>query len=119
VEKVNLAEKFELFSEHWQPKLLGQLNDYDIRIAKIQGDFVWHTHDDTDEFFFIVKGQMEMVLRDKTIELEAGDIFVVPRGVEHKPYAPDECHILMLEPQGTLNTGADVNDRSVVELERI
>ena len=118
-EKINLNEKFDLFSERWSPKVVGQLNQYDIRIAKIIGEFVWHSHDDTDEFFLIVKGQMQMRLRDKTIDLKEGEIFVVPRGIEHQPFAEEECHILMLEPQGTLNTGAVTSDRTVHDLERI
>lgn len=119
MDKINLDEKFSLFTAHWQPKVLGLMNDYEIRIAKIHGDFIWHAHDDTDELFMIVKGRMRMALRDKAIDLKEGEIFVVPKGVEHKPYAENECHILMIEPQGTPNTGAVENERTVANLERI
>jgi len=119
MDKINLQEKFALFTEHWQPKLVGQLNDYEIRIAKIQGDFIWHSHADTAEFFMVIKGRMQMSLREKTVDLEAGDIFVVPQGIEHKPFAESECHIMMLELAGTSNTGSIENNRTVTKLERI
>jgi len=104
-EKVNLADKLRLFREHWQPKIVSRMNDYDIRIVKVKGEFVWHKHDDTDDFFLVLKGHLTIQLRDRNIELEEGELFVVPRGVEHCPRADDEASILLIEPIGTVNTG--------------
>lgn len=102
---INLSQKFELFSDYWSPKVIGQLNDYHLKLAKIKGEFVWHKHDDTDEMFFVVSGEMSIELRDGSVELSSGDLFVVPKGVEHRPSASAECKILLIEPAGTLNTG--------------
>jgi mannose-6-phosphate isomerase-like protein (cupin superfamily) len=104
-EKVNLADKLRLFQEHWQPKIVARMNDYDIRIVKVKGEFVWHKHDDTDDFFLVLKGHLTIQLRDRNVELEEGELFVVPRGVEHCPRADDEASILLIEPIGTVNTG--------------
>lgn len=102
---INLSEKFSTFSELWSPKIIGRLNNYHLKIAKICGEFIWHRHDETDEMFIVIEGSMDIHLRDKTIPLQAGEIFIVPKGVEHKPAARKECRIMMIEPAGTLNTG--------------
>lgn len=111
---INLAEKFGKFSEHWSPKVIGQINDLHIKIAKIQGEFVWHSHQDTDEFFMVHKGRLTIRFRDGEVILKPGDIHIVPKGVEHLPVASEECEIMMIEPAGTLNTG-DANDGRKVE----
>ncbi|KYH45585.1 cupin domain-containing protein [Branchiibius sp. NY16-3462-2] len=102
---VDLAEKFDLFSEHWSPKLVATLNDYDVKVVRIKGDFVWHTHEDTDELFVVIEGRLTIQLRDGDVELGPGQLFVVPRGVEHCPRADDEVKALLLEPAGVVNTG--------------
>ncbi len=120
LQKVNLAQKFMLFSEQWQPKIIGDLNDYQIKIARIEGDFVWHKHDDTDELFLVIKGQFTMKLREGDILLEEGEMIVIPAGVEHCPSAAEEVQILMFEKAGTLNTGdAADTDRTVQSPDRI
>ena len=102
---VDLAEKFDLFSEHWSPKLVATLNDYDVKVVRIKGDFVWHTHEDTDELFLVIEGRLTIQLRDGDVELGPGQLFVVPRGVEHCPRADNEVKALLLEPAGVVNTG--------------
>ena len=114
-ESINLAEKFSVLEKHWDPRIIAQLNDYHFNIAKIKGEFVWHSHPETDEMFLVVEGRMSIHLRDGTIDLGAGEMCVIPRGVEHKPAAGEECHILMMEPAGTLNTGDAGGDRTVDE----
>jgi mannose-6-phosphate isomerase-like protein (cupin superfamily) len=104
-DRVNLAEKLAAFGEHWSPKIVAQLNDYDIQVVKLKGEFVWHKHDDTDDFFLVLKGRMTVQLRDRDVHLEEGELFVVPRGVEHCPKADEEAHVLLIEPRGTPNTG--------------
>ena len=106
---INFEEKLLKFSEHWSPKIIAQLNDYHLKLAKVQGEFVWHDHPETDEVFIVVKGQLEILFRDGSVLLKEGEMFVVPKGVEHKPVAENECHILLIEPAGTVNTG-DVKD---------
>ena len=106
---INFEEKLLKFSEHWSPKIIAQLNDYHLKLAKVHGEFVWHGHPETDEVFIVVKGQLEILFRDGNVLLNEGEMFVVPKGVEHKPVAEDECHILLIEPAGTVNTG-DVKD---------
>ncbi len=110
---INLSEKFSKFSEHWSPKVIGQLNDLHIKIAKIQGEFVWHSHNDTDELFMVHKGCLTIRYRDGEANLKPGDIHIVPKGVEHLPVAGDECEIIMIEPAGTLNTGDSSDTRKV------
>lgn len=117
--KVNLEEKFSAFQDQWSPKIVGELNGQEIRLAKIEGDFVWHKHDDADEFFMVVKGQLTMHLRDRDIVLDEGEFFIVPSGVEHKPSASQETQIMMFETAGTTNTGNVDSDRTVDTLERI
>ena len=102
---INLAEKLSLFSEYFQPRTVGQFNGYDLMVVKAKGSFVWHKHDDTDDFFLVLKGRLVIQLRDGNVTLGPGEMFVVPRGVEHCPVAEDETHILLIEPTGTPNTG--------------
>ncbi|RPI90116.1 MAG: cupin domain-containing protein [Chloroflexi bacterium] len=111
-QSVNLQEKFAKFSEHWSPKIVAQMNNYHFKIAKIQGEFIWHDHPATDEVFVVLKGQLQLQFRDGSVILNEGEMFVVPKGVEHKPVAEHECHILMVEPAGTVNTGDVVNERT-------
>lgn len=118
-DKVNLADKFALFNEHWSPKIVGEVNDTHIKLAKLQGEFFWHNHPNEDEMFLVVKGTMTLKLRDRDIVLHPGEFFIVPKGVEHLPVADEEAHIILIEPQGTLNSGNVVNERTVAELERI
>ena len=119
MEKVNLVEKLATFLEHWKPKLVGQVNDFDVKLVKFKGEFVWHHHTDEDELFLLVKGRLRIELRDRGIELEEGEFFIVPKGVEHMPVANEECHVLLLEPATVLNTGNVRNERTVTELEKI
>ena len=104
-DKVNLAEKLSLLSERYSPGIVGHLNDYKLAVVKARGEFVWHSHPDTDDFFLVLRGHLTIRLRDRDVELEAGELFVVPRGVEHCPYAAEEAHVLLIEPSGTPNTG--------------
>ena len=109
---MNLQEKLSKFSEHWSPKIVAQMNDYHLKLAKVQGEFVWHDHPETDEVFLVVKGKLDIHFRDGMITLNEGEMYVVPKGVEHKPVAESECHILLIEPAGTVNTGDAVSDRT-------
>ena len=109
---INFQEKLAKFSEHWSPKIIAQMNDYHFKIVKVQGQFVWHDHPETDEVFIVLKGQLEIQFRQESIFLHEGEMFVVPKGVEHKPVAEQECHILLVEPAGTVNTGDVVNERT-------
>lgn len=102
---INLADKLVRFSDHWQPRVVAELNDYQVKLAKIEGEFVWHRHDDTDELFFVVAGELVIEFRDRSVTLGPGELIVVPRGVEHRPVARSECHIMLIEPRGVLNTG--------------
>ena len=104
-EIINLADKLRKFADHWSPRVVAALNDYQVKLAKIQGEFVWHSHAETDELFLVLEGAMSIELRDGEVRLGKGDLYVVPRGVEHKPRAEQECHILLLEPRGVVNTG--------------
>jgi len=102
---INLQENLSKFSEHWSPRIIAQLNDYHLKLARVQGEFVWHEHPETDEVFMVVHGSLEILFRDGNVTLNKGELFVVPKGVEHKPVAAQECHILLIEPAGTVNTG--------------
>ncbi|HYO63185.1 MAG TPA: cupin domain-containing protein [Pyrinomonadaceae bacterium] len=119
MEKVNLSEKFRLFEERWSPKIVGEINDAYVKLVKLEGEFVWHRHEAEDELFLVVKGRMRMRLRDGDVELNEGEFFIVPRGVEHMPVADEEAHVLLLEPKSTLNTGDVRNERTVEELGRL
>jgi mannose-6-phosphate isomerase-like protein (cupin superfamily) len=114
---INIHEKFRKFNEHWSPKVIAQMNDYHFKIAKIQGEFVWHSHPETDEVFIVIQGDMQIAFRDGNAALKAGEMLVVPKGVEHKPIAEQECHILMVEPAGTVNTGDAGGNLTVEDLE--
>ncbi len=118
-EKVNLAQKFELFAEYWSPRIAGELNDSYVKLVKLKGEFVWHHHDDEDELFLVVKGHLTIKLHDQAIELDAGEFVIIPRGVEHLPVTEDEVHVLLLEPKSTLNTGNVQNERTVADLKRV
>jgi mannose-6-phosphate isomerase-like protein (cupin superfamily) len=102
---VNLAQKLGTFSEHYKPRTIGQFNGHDLMVVKVKGPFVWHSHEDTDDFFLVLKGRLRIELRDGNVELGPGDLYVVPKGVEHRPVADEEAHILLIEPTGTPNTG--------------
>jgi mannose-6-phosphate isomerase-like protein (cupin superfamily) len=119
IESVNLAERFGLFNDYWSPKVVGELNDFHVKLVKVKGEFVWHHHDAEDEMFLVVKGRLLIQLRDKDIWLDEGEFTIIPRGIEHKPVAEEEAHILLLEPKSTLNTGNVVNERTVADLGRI
>ena len=109
---INLSEKLAVFSEHWSPKIIAQMNDYHFKLAKVQGEFVWHDHPETDEVFLVVHGTLEIQFRDGIVTLSEGEMFVVPKGVEHKPVAENECHILLVEPAGTVNTGEVLDEKT-------
>lgn len=119
LKKVNVAEKFELFSETWSPRLVGQLNGQHIRLAKLSGEFVWHHHENEDELFLVIKGRLSIRLRDEVVELWAGEFLIVPREVEHKPIAHGDVHVLLMEPASTVNTGNVENEMTVDEPERL
>ena len=105
MEKINLAAKFELFSEHWSPKIVGELNGQHVKLVKLQGEFVWHKHDEEDELFFVVRGTLQMQFRDKTVSIHENEFLIVPRGVEHRPVGEEEVWVMLFEPASTLNTG--------------
>ena len=117
--KVNLAQKFALITEHWSPKIAGQLNGQYVKLAKFKGEFMWHQHENEDELFLVTKGSLTVQLRDGDVSLGEGEFFIVPAGVEHRPVAQEEVHALMLEPISTLNTGNVTNERTLQELEWI
>ncbi len=109
---IDLKEKLSRFSERWSPRVVAELNDYQIKVAKIQGDFVWHNHPETDEAFLVLDGELEIEFRDGRVQLKNGDLYVVPKGIEHKPFAKNECSILLIEPKGTANTGDAGGERT-------
>ncbi len=117
--KVNISEKFSLFNDHWSPKIVGELNGQQVKLAKFQGEFIWHKHDHEDELFFVVKGSFIMELRDRNITLNEGEFLIVPKGVEHKPVAEKEVWIMLFEPASTLNTGNVIDERTKEKLEAI
>jgi mannose-6-phosphate isomerase-like protein (cupin superfamily) len=119
MEKINLAEKFSLFSDYWNPKIVGELNGQMVKLVKFKGPFVWHHHEFEDELFYVVKGSFDMEFRDKTIAINEGEFIVVPRGVEHRPNAKEEVQVMLFEPATTLNTGNTENEITVKELQRL
>ena len=119
MEKVNVAQKFDLFSDYWSPKIAGELNDSYIKLAKFKGEFVWHHHENEDELFLVTMGQLLIKLRDGEVQIGPGEFVVIPRGVEHKPVAEDEVHVILIEPKSTLNTGNVVDEKTVKHLEKV
>jgi len=109
---INFQQKFSLFTEQWQPKVVAEMNDYQFKVARIEGDFIWHDHKDTDETFIVLEGKLRIDFRDGSVDLSAGEMFVVPRGVEHKPFADGEVKLLLIEPRGVINTGHETSDRT-------
>ena len=118
-EKVDLSEKLGQFSDHWNPRIVGELNGQHVKLAKLKGEFIWHHHEQEDELFLVLHGHLEIHLRDRIVELNEGEFFIVPRGVEHKPVAAEEVHVLLMEPASTLNTGNLQNHRTVGDPQRI
>lgn len=119
MEKINLAEKFSLFSDHWSPKVIGRLNGQEVRLVKFKGPFVWHHHENEDELFYVVKGSFDMEFRDKTVTLTEGELIIIPRGTEHRPNAKEEVEVMLFEPATTLNTGNAASDKTVKDLQHI
>ena len=119
MEKVNLAEKLSLFNDYYNPRIIGELNNQHVKLAKLKGEFVWHKHDVEDELFLVIKGTLKMELRDKTVVINEGEFLIVPHGVEHKPVAEEETHILLFEPVTTLNTGNVENEMTRKDLEKL
>jgi mannose-6-phosphate isomerase-like protein (cupin superfamily) len=119
MEKVNLVEKLTLFSDYFNPRIVGELNGQQVKLVKFKGEFVWHHHDIEDELFYVVKGSFDMQMRDKTITVNAGEFLIMPRGIEHRPFAKEEVEIMLFEPATTLNTGNIVDEKTVTNLERL
>lgn len=113
MEKVNLSEKLASFSDHWSPRIVGELNGQHVKLVKVKGEFVWHHHENEDELFLVLRGARALHLRDRVVELREGEFFIVPKGAEHKPVAENEAHVLLLEPMSTLNTGNVRNQHTV------
>ncbi len=113
ISSINLQRKLDQFTEHWSPKIIAQMNDTQFKLAKIQGEFLWHRHPETDEAFLVLEGNMSIEFHDGTVDLKAGEMFVVPQNVEHRPFAKQECKIMLIEPAGTLNTGDKTGDMTV------
>ena len=111
-QSINLASKFELLAEQWQPRVIAELNDYQFKVVRVEGDFIWHEHSDTDEAFFVLEGHLRIDLPDASVHLSPGELFVVPRGMKHKPYAENEVKLMLIEPRGVLNTGEEGGHRT-------
>ena len=114
-EKINFNKKYSKFSKHWSPRIIAEMNDYQFKLAKIKGKFIWHDHKDTDETFIVIDGEMTLKFRDSEVKLSKGEMYVVPKGVEHKPCAENECKILVVEPRGVINTGQSKCDLTIDE----
>ena len=108
---INFRQKFSLFSEQWQPKVIAEMNDYQFKLVRLAGDFIWHDHQDTDETFIVLEGKLRIDFRDGAVDLSAGEMFVIPKGVEHKPFAEGEVKLMLIEPRGVVNTGGEVSER--------
>ena len=119
MQKVNLKEKFSKFSDQWSPKIVAELNGQQVKLAKLQGEFIWHSHEGEDEMFLVVKGKLKLLFRDGEVELNEGEVLVVPKGVEHKPVAEEEVMVMLFEPASTINTGEVINEKTKTELERL
>ena len=117
--KVNLTEKFSLFNGFWEPKIVGELNNQFVKLAKLKGEFVWHDHENEDELFMVIRGHLTIKLRDGDVELDEGELYIIPRGVEHMPVAENEVHVLMFEPKGTVNTGNVDSNKTIKDIESI
>ncbi len=117
--KINISEKLSLFSEYWSPKIVGELNGQQVKLAKFKGKFIWHKHENEDEMFYVLNGKFKMEFRDKTIEVNEGEFIIVPKGVEHRPVAEEEVHVMLFEPETTLNTGNTNNKFTKEDLENI
>jgi mannose-6-phosphate isomerase-like protein (cupin superfamily) len=119
MDKVNVAQKLGLFTDHWSPKVVGQVNDVAVKLVKFQGEFVWHHHELEDEMFYVISGEFDMEFRDRTVHLCPGEFIIVPNGVEHRPVAENEVCVMLVEPKGVLNTGNVMNERTVASLQSI
>ncbi len=119
LQPINFHEKLHLFSDHYSPKIIAQMNDYYFKLVKFLGEFVWHSHPETDEVFIVLDGNMEIHFRDGKVTLHNGEMYIVPKGVEHKPFAASECSVLLIEPVGTINTGDAGGERTILNLDRI
>jgi mannose-6-phosphate isomerase-like protein (cupin superfamily) len=119
MDKVNVAQKLELFTEHWSPKLVGRINETAVKLVKFQGEFVWHHHELEDEMFYVISGEFDMEFRDRTVRLEPGEFLIVPRGVEHRPVAANEVCVMLIEPDSVVNTGNVVSERTVANLQAL
>lgn len=113
-QSINLSRKLDLIAEQWSPRVVAEMNDYQFKVVRLQGDFIWHAHAETDEAFLVLDGQLRLDFRDGSVTLGSGELYVVPRGVEHKPYAEDEVKLLLIEPRGVLNTGAEGGERTAI-----
>lgn len=119
MKKINVEEKLALFTDHWNPRIVAELNGQHVKLAKLKGEFVWHKHDHEDELFFVLKGKLEIAFRDSSVEINENEFFIVPKGVEHKPIAREEVSVMLFEPASTLNTGNEVNELTRQQLDRI
>ena len=119
METVDLKEKFSQFSDHWSPKIVGELNGQLVKLAKLKGEFVWHHHKNEDELFMVIKGELTIKFRDKDIQLKEGQLFIIPKGIEHMPVAKEECHVMLFEPKTVLNKGNVINEKTVKHIEEI
>ena len=119
MQKINLAEKFSCFFDHWHPRIVGELNGQHVKLAKLLGEFIWHSHENEDELFLVTRGVLRMEFRDRQIEIQAGEFLIVPRGVEHRPVAEHEVHVVLFEPGSTINTGNVKDERTRETLERV
>lgn len=119
MEKINIDNKFNLFQDHWNPRIIGELNGQHVKLAKLKGEFIWHSHENEDELFYVAKGILKMEFRDRTEILQQGEMIIVPRGVEHKPVAEEEVHVILFEPASTINTGEVENEKTRKKLEVI
>jgi mannose-6-phosphate isomerase-like protein (cupin superfamily) len=119
IEKVNITEKLSLFSDYWNPRIVGELNHQHVKLVKLNGEFIWHKHDDEDEMFLVINGNFRMELRDKTIYMQPGEFIIIPKGIEHKPISEGESHIMLFEPASTLNTGNVTSERTKEVLQKI
>jgi mannose-6-phosphate isomerase-like protein (cupin superfamily) len=119
IEKINISEKFNLFEDYWNPRIIGELNNQHIKLVKLKGEFIWHKHDEEDEMFMVIKGKLKIEFRNKSVILNESELIIVPKGIEHKPVAEEEVQILLFEPGTTLNTGNITNERTVIKPEII